>query len=108
MRRRINEVFEEEHVPWAAYGLFSNFHIFTNPDRRQIVPTRFDPLEQPPETLFGKAQAGLVHKFRLATRRRCRAQTVISRPSYAATTSSCRHDFELLGNPGDLEHHGYP
>jgi glutamate-1-semialdehyde 2,1-aminomutase len=67
MRQRINEVFEEEHVPWAAYGLFSNFHIFTNPDRRQIVPTRFDPLEQPPETLFGKAQAGLVHKFRLAT-----------------------------------------
>ena len=67
MRRRINEVFEEEHVPWAAYGMFSNFHIFTNPDRRAIVPTRFDPLEQPAETLFGKSQAGLVHKFRLAT-----------------------------------------
>src|SRR5919108_2738042 len=47
MRRRINEVFEEEHVPWAAYGMFSNFHIFTNPDRRAIVPTRFDPLQEP-------------------------------------------------------------
>ena len=67
LRRRVNEVFEEEHVPWAAYGLFSNFHIFTNPDRRKIVPTRFDPLEQPVETLFGKSQASLVHKFRLAT-----------------------------------------
>ncbi|MBV8121879.1 MAG: aminotransferase class III-fold pyridoxal phosphate-dependent enzyme, partial [Alphaproteobacteria bacterium] len=67
LRRRINEVFEEERVPWATYGMFSNFHIFTNPDRRAIVPTRFDPLEQPTETLFGKAQAGLVHKFRLAT-----------------------------------------
>jgi glutamate-1-semialdehyde 2,1-aminomutase len=67
MRRRINEVFEEEHVPWAAYGLFSNFHIFTNPDRRRIVPTRFDPMEQPAEAFFGKSQAGLVHKFRLAT-----------------------------------------
>ena len=44
MRRRINEVFEEEHVPWAAYGMFSNFHFFTNPDRRAIIPTRFDPL----------------------------------------------------------------
>ncbi len=43
--RRINEVFEEEHVPWAAYRMFSNFHIFTNPDHRAIVPTRFDPLE---------------------------------------------------------------
>jgi glutamate-1-semialdehyde 2,1-aminomutase len=60
-------VFEEEHVPWAAYGLFSNFHIFTNPDRAAIVPTRFDPLAQPPDAFFDKSQTGLVHKFRLAT-----------------------------------------
>jgi len=66
MRRRLNEVFEEEHVPWAAYGMFSNFHIFTNPDRGAIVPTRFDPLEQPAEALSGNRQAGVVHKFRLA------------------------------------------
>jgi glutamate-1-semialdehyde 2,1-aminomutase len=66
MRQQINEVFEEEHVPWAAYGMFSNFHIFTNPNRRAIVPTRFDPLDQPPAAMTGKSQAGLVHKFRLA------------------------------------------
>src|SRR6201998_1549258 len=66
MRRRINEVFEEEHVPWAAYGMFSNFHFFTNPDRRAIVPTRFDPLAQPAETLAGNRQPALVHKLRLA------------------------------------------
>ena len=24
LRQRLNEVFEEEHVPWAAYGTFSN------------------------------------------------------------------------------------
>jgi glutamate-1-semialdehyde aminotransferase len=65
-RRRINEVFEEEHVPWAAYGMFSNFHFFTNPDRLAIAPTRFDPLDQPAAALTGKSQAGLVHKFRLA------------------------------------------
>ena len=59
-------MFEEEHVPWAAYGMFSNFHFFTNPDRRAIVPTRFDPLTQPAASLTGKSQAGLVHKFRLA------------------------------------------
>jgi glutamate-1-semialdehyde 2,1-aminomutase len=73
--RRINEVFEEEHVPWAAYRMFSNFHIFTNPDHQTIVPTRFDPLEQPAEALSGNQpaealsgnrQAGVVHKFRLA------------------------------------------
>jgi glutamate-1-semialdehyde 2,1-aminomutase len=67
MRRRINEVFEEERVPWAAYGMFSNFHIFTNPGRSAFVPTRFDPLDQPAEAFFDKSQPGLVHKFRLAT-----------------------------------------
>src|SRR5271169_4603837 len=66
LRRRINEVFEEEHVPWAAYGMFSNFHFFTNPDHRAIAPTRFSPLEQPAAAMTGKSQAGVVHKFRLA------------------------------------------
>jgi len=66
LRRRINEVLEEEHVPWAAYGTFSTFHIFTNPDHRELVPTRFNPLEQPTEALAGNRQAGVVHKLRLA------------------------------------------
>jgi glutamate-1-semialdehyde 2,1-aminomutase len=66
LRRRINEVFEEEHVPWAAYGTFSNFHIFTNPDRAAINPTSFDPKSVPTEAFFDKRQAGVVHKFRLA------------------------------------------
>jgi hypothetical protein len=46
--------------------MFSNFHIFTNPDHRTIVPTRFDPLEQPAEALAGNRQSGVVHKLRLA------------------------------------------
>jgi glutamate-1-semialdehyde 2,1-aminomutase len=66
LRRRANEVFEEEKVPWAAYGTFSMFHIFTNPDRVAITPTRFDPLEQPAASLAGKRQTGLVDKLRLA------------------------------------------
>jgi glutamate-1-semialdehyde 2,1-aminomutase len=66
LRQRINEVFEEERVPWAAYGAFSNFHFFTNPDRAAITPTRFDPRAVPAEAFFDKRQAGVVHKFRLA------------------------------------------
>jgi glutamate-1-semialdehyde 2,1-aminomutase len=46
--------------------MFSNFQIFTNPDHRAIVPTRFDPLQQPTEALAGNRQAGVVHKLRLA------------------------------------------
>jgi len=66
LRRRINEVFEEERVPWAVYGTFSMFHVFTNPDRVAISPTRFDPSELPVESLAGNRQAGVVHKLRLA------------------------------------------
>ena len=66
LRRRINEVFEEERVPWAVYGTFSMFHVFTNPDRVAISPTRFDPNELPVESLAGNRQAGVVHKLRLA------------------------------------------
>ena len=66
LRRRINEVFEEERVPWAAYGTFSMLHIFTNPDRVSITPTRFDPHQQPTASLTGNRQADIVHKLRLA------------------------------------------
>ncbi|HEV2303233.1 MAG TPA: aminotransferase class III-fold pyridoxal phosphate-dependent enzyme [Stellaceae bacterium] len=66
VRRGINEVFEEERVPWAAYGTFSMFHIFTNPERRTIVPTRFDPFEHSDEALSGDRKASVVHKLRLA------------------------------------------
>jgi hypothetical protein len=34
-------------VPWAAYGMFSNFRIFTNPDQSAIVPPRFDSSSTP-------------------------------------------------------------
>jgi glutamate-1-semialdehyde 2,1-aminomutase len=66
LRRGINEVFEEERVPWAAYGTFSNFHIFTNPDRMALAPSRFDPRTVPAEAFFDGRQSAVVHKFRLA------------------------------------------
>ncbi|HTV45735.1 MAG TPA: aspartate aminotransferase family protein, partial [Stellaceae bacterium] len=64
-RRGINEVFEEERVPWAAYGTFSMLHIFTNPEGEAIAPTRFDPLSQPAEILTSTRHARLIDKFRL-------------------------------------------
>jgi glutamate-1-semialdehyde 2,1-aminomutase len=66
LRRRANEVFEEEKIPWAAYGTFSMFHLFTNPEQVSITPTRFDPHQQPAASLAGKRQAALVDKLRLA------------------------------------------
>ncbi len=66
LRQRLNEVFEEEHVPWAAYGTFSSFELFTNPDGVAITPTRFDPLQYSAAALKGgERNAGAVHKLRL-------------------------------------------
>jgi glutamate-1-semialdehyde 2,1-aminomutase len=66
LRRRLNEVFEEERVPWAAYGTFSSLELFANPERLAISPTRFDPLQVSPATLKSGRSAGIVHKLRLA------------------------------------------
>jgi glutamate-1-semialdehyde 2,1-aminomutase len=66
LRQRINELFEEERVPWAAYGTFSMLQVFTNPEHKAITPTRFDALAEPAEALTGKTQAELVRKLRLA------------------------------------------
>ena len=67
LRIRLNEIFEEEHVPWAAYGTFSSIEIFTNPEGVEVTPTQFSPLSLPAKHFKGLKNAGLVHKLRLAT-----------------------------------------
>ena len=65
LRQRLNEVFEEERVNWAAYGTFSMLELFTNPEGMQITPTKFEPLQLSFATLKGDRNAGVVHKMRL-------------------------------------------
>jgi glutamate-1-semialdehyde 2,1-aminomutase len=65
LRAGLNRVLEAEAVPWAAYGDFSGFHVFTNPKRRAITPATFDPLAYDCEELKANA-AGVVPKLRLA------------------------------------------
>ena len=65
LRGRLNQLFAETDVPWAAYGTFSGFHIFTNPNQREIDPEAFDP------TTLGwqeikKNSPGVTEKLRLA------------------------------------------
>ena len=43
LRAALNEVLVAEDVPWAAYGTFSGFHLFLNPEGRSLRPDRFDP-----------------------------------------------------------------
>ena len=65
LRGLLNEAIVAEGVPWAAYGTFAAFHIFTNPKRRTIDPKTFDALAADPEELKGAWSANITHKMRL-------------------------------------------
>jgi glutamate-1-semialdehyde 2,1-aminomutase len=63
LRQKINRVFEEENVPWSAYGQFSEIHFYTNPDGRDIEPSAFDPFKLKRKDF--KADKTMVTRFRL-------------------------------------------
>ena len=65
LRKRLNEVLEEERVPWAIYGEHSFFHIHTNPRGDAIRPSAFDASTITPETLKGRNES-MLGKLRLA------------------------------------------
>lgn len=47
LRKGMNEVLEDQGIPWAVYGDYSFFHFFTNPDGHPIRPTQFDAHQVP-------------------------------------------------------------
>ena len=65
LRDRLNQLFTEKDVPWAAYGTFSGFHIFTNSNNLNINPEAFDPTVIDWQELKNNP-ACLSHKLRLA------------------------------------------
>ncbi|MBV9736354.1 MAG: aminotransferase class III-fold pyridoxal phosphate-dependent enzyme [Acidisphaera sp.] len=65
LRARMNEVLEEEHVPWAVHGSFSGFHVFTNPQGRAVVPSRFDAEAFIPDMLGRTRGEGVTARVRL-------------------------------------------
>ena len=65
LRKAMNEVLEEESVPWAVYGVHSFFNIYSNPQDHAIKPTTFDLNTVTVETLKGRNEA-MLGKLRLA------------------------------------------
>ena len=65
LRDGMNEVLEEEGVPWAIYGEHSFFHIHSNPQGHAIRPTAFDASTLTVDSLKGKNEA-MLGKLRLA------------------------------------------
>ncbi|MGA0393286.1 MAG: aspartate aminotransferase family protein, partial [Rhodospirillales bacterium] len=64
VRGMLNQMFEEENVPWAAYGSFGAFYLFTNPENIAITPSDFDPLTVDPLVL--KKSSPFMNKLSLA------------------------------------------
>lgn len=63
LKRKLNEVLEQENVPWAVYGDYSFFHFFTNPDNHAIKPTQFDHHAAPVAWFKGDKREKLLAKF---------------------------------------------
>jgi glutamate-1-semialdehyde 2,1-aminomutase len=65
LRAQLNDVLAEAGLKWAVYGNSSGFHLFTNPQGRDITPHGFDPYGVGMEEL--KTQpAQLNNRMRLA------------------------------------------
>jgi glutamate-1-semialdehyde 2,1-aminomutase len=65
LRARMNEVLEEERVPWAIYGTHSFFHIYPNPRGEKFRPTQFDAATLTLDSFKGRNERTL-DKMRLA------------------------------------------
>ncbi len=42
LRASLNDIFRQEEFPWVAYGTYSGFHVYTNPEEITIPPGDFD------------------------------------------------------------------
>ncbi len=65
LRTRLNRLFARAGSPYAAYGRFSEFHIFLNPEGRSLDHAAFDPLSVPWKELKA-APVKLVDRLRIA------------------------------------------
>lgn len=65
LRDRLNALFKATRSLFAAYGTFSAFHIFLNPERRAIDPPTFDPASLPVQELKA-APRPLLERLRIS------------------------------------------
>jgi glutamate-1-semialdehyde 2,1-aminomutase len=64
LRNRLNEVLQEAGSPWIVYGQFSGFHLFTNPQQRNLAVADIYAGAVPAEELKGGNPAALVQQIR--------------------------------------------
>ncbi len=111
LRQALNEVLEAEDVPWAAYGSFSGVHLFTNPKRRTVRPSEFDPLSLPCAELKAR-DTRLTHRLRIAMLVQgvdlnswpgAILSAALSPSDLADTADAFREALRMLRREGDLD-----
>jgi glutamate-1-semialdehyde 2,1-aminomutase len=65
LRDELNRALGDERIPWAVYGSFSGFHIFTNPERRTITAAEINAGNFDYRVLKAPAPRSLIMKLRL-------------------------------------------
>ncbi|WP_027285792.1 aspartate aminotransferase family protein [Rubritepida flocculans] len=65
MRAALNAVLAEERMPWAVYGEFSFFFLYTNPRNLPVDPLAFDAFALPPEAFAPDPRKSLQQKLHL-------------------------------------------
>ncbi len=65
MRQALNMVLASEDMPWAVYGEFSFYFLFTNPDRLDVNPLAFDAFSLPASAFRPDPRKSLQQKLHL-------------------------------------------
>lgn len=110
LRDAWNEVLEAERVPWAAYGTYSGFHLFFNPDNRPPQPRRFDPsacsmqeLKTQPKQLVNRLRlALLVNGVDVGSRISGFLSCTHTADDVAHTAAALRESIRMLRHDGEL------
>ena len=111
LRKAMNEVLEDEGVPWAVYGEHSFFNVFTNPVGADIKSTSFDASVAPLTWFKSDKREGLLSKLRLAmmingvdlkSYRGGMVSAVHSKVDIADTVTAWRSSLRMLKAEGEL------
>ena len=113
VRAELNRVLTEENVPWAIYGEFSVFHIFTNARHLPITPAEFDATAydyttfapDPRDMLLAKLRLGmLIHGVDLKGWRGGFVSAVHDDADVDRTIDAWRKTLRMLKDEGELDH----
>ncbi|MCX7382895.1 MAG: aminotransferase class III-fold pyridoxal phosphate-dependent enzyme [Alphaproteobacteria bacterium] len=110
LRDGLNGVLSAEAVRWAVYGTTSGFHLFLNPNNRDISPGRFDPfdasfdeLKSPPTKVVNRMRlAMLVNGVDLNPRLGGFTSSTHTAQDVADTVSAFRESIRMLKAEGEL------